>query len=133
MLSAYSHLPHIHDLRQIVLCLRNSYSITTRGVSSMTFSPCFTHIAVTFPLFSACRLFAIFMASRTTTVSPSFTSSPTATHISVITPGSGAFRALAVFTLAPDDACSLFSASALATCLSTTFYSGFGSSSISTL
>lgn len=80
-------------------CDKTYYSITTSGVSSITLSPSFTSMAVTLPDFSASRLLAIFMASRTTTVSPAFTSSPTFTFISVMTPGRGDFTALFRFTL----------------------------------
>lgn|GEM_PF-5793930 len=46
------------------------YSITTKASSSMTLWPTLTQMAVTLPLFSASILLAIFIASKTTTVSP---------------------------------------------------------------
>ena len=61
---------------------------------SITASPLFTLMLVMVPEVSASMLFCIFMASRTTTVSPVFTLSPTFTLISLIVPGRGATTGL---------------------------------------
>ena len=60
-----------------ISCIRNLYSIIHRTASLVTVSPLLKLIALTVPFTGLARLFSIFMASSTTTVSPWLTASPT--------------------------------------------------------
>ena len=63
--------------------------MVTNTEPSITESPADTATDVMVPVVSASMLFCIFIASKTTTVSPLFTLSPTLTLTAVMVPGSG--------------------------------------------